>query len=109
MNKVELKGYVIPIKKEAEAIEAKEFSTGKKCASFKLACRNEDGRIGFITVECWGMLSERVAGVKKGAEMQIVGSLITPKSYESGGKKVYPQNVVVASGVVVEEKETENI
>lgn len=104
MNRIELMGTVVLNKNESE-IALKTFESGNRRANFKLACGNDNGQVGFVPIECWNELADKVVGLMKGSRIKLVGSLLTPKAYTNkDGKKVYPDNVVNVKALAVMKK-----
>ena len=104
MNRIELMGTVVLNKNKSE-IEVKTFESGNRRANFRLACGNDNGQVGFVPIECWNEIADKVVGLAKGSRIKLVGSLLTPRAYTNkDGEKVYPDNVVNVKALAVMKK-----
>jgi single-strand DNA-binding protein len=75
----------------ARDVETRATPTGKVVANFSLCTRNREFR-SYHNLVAWEKLAEKVAKLKKGQRVKVVGALKT-SSWEQDGSKHYKTEV----------------
>jgi single-strand DNA-binding protein len=73
-------------------VETRSTPTGKLVANFSLCTRNREFRT-YHNLVAWEKLAEKVAELKKGQRIKVVGALQT-RSWEQDGSKRYKTEVI---------------
>jgi len=73
-------------------VEARYTKTGKLVANFSLCTRNREFRT-YHNLVAWETLAEKVAELKKGQRLKVVGALQT-RSWEQNGATRYKTEIV---------------
>ena len=91
-------------------IEVRMTSSGKKVATFTLACRRTKDATDFISCVAWEKRAELLeAYTRKGSQIFVEGT-VTARSYDDpivSGRKVYVTEILVDNVTLCDSKPTE--